>query len=522
MRKKINSIFLSLYRWYVPEGCLLIISAGLYFFNAFRYSYPVGYAGLYTLMSEQLGANAFQLPWTVPYYGPSTFPYAYPPAGFYLAALIIKIFNLPAFTYLRFVPPLLTLLFLVLDYILIKKITSSRIKAILGASLTATAGAVYEYHVQAAGMVRSLALVFAVASLILTWEALTSQYSRRSTYIRAALAGLTLGLVVLTHLSYALFSIIGILVFTLFTKNNSWRKRNFLSMIILGSGFLVSSLWWATILSRYGFSVLANPARSHGNFEVLHALEVVGIRSAPLLFVQKLIGITYNWTPIVLVGLIVGGLVYQVLRRKWNLLAWFILVFLIIGEPNRFLLIIGSIVAADFIVSVLDLVYDQDAKEDRINLFLYIVAVCILLSVPFYSAVKIVRSDSPTLSDSVLEMSSWVKNNTSIYAHYLLLDGNNDLDEWIPYLTRRTPVIGNWGGEWVGNLTSLADLSNKINACISDQSYPCLQSVILQKKLRVQLLISLTSRLSLNNQISAEPGWQIVFKNDQFIVFRNK
>jgi hypothetical protein len=522
MRLRINSVFLALYRWYVPEGCLLFISAGLYLYNAFRYSYPVGYAGLYTLMSEQLGANRFQLPWTVPYYGPGGFPFAYPPVGFYLAALVTKVLNLSALTYLRFAPPLLTLLFLMLDYILIKKITTSRIKAILGVSLTATASAVYEYQVQAAGMVRSLALVFAVASLIFTWETMSSHYSRRSRYVRACLAGLALGLTIQTHLSYALFSIIGILVFTLYIRNNSWRKQIFLATIILGIGLVFSSLWWATIISRYGFNVLANPARSHGNFEVLHALEVVGIRSAPLLFIQKLIGITYKWSPIILVGLIVGGLVYQVLKRKWFLLTWFILIFLIIGEPDRYLLIIGSIVAADLIFSILELVHNQDAEEDHVNLLLYIAAICILLSVPFYSAVKVVWSDSPSLSDSVLEMSKWVKNYTSLDAHYLLLDSNNDLDEWIPYLTQRAPITGNWGAEWVGNLVSLNDLSDKLNSCVSQQSNECLQELISQKTLPVSCLISLNNNFLLNQQIGADPSWLLAYNNDQFVVFIRK
>jgi hypothetical protein len=521
MQKKINSILLSLFRWYVPEGCLLVISAGLYLFNAFRYAYPVGYAGLYTLMSEQLGANGFQLPWTVPFYGPGSFPYAYPPAGFYLAALITKLFHISAFTYLRFVPPLLTLLFLVLDYILIKRITSSRIKAILGASFTATAGAVYEYHVQAAGMVRSLALVFAIASLILAWETLTTQYSRLSSFVRACLAGLALGLTVLTHLSYVLFTIIGILVFSLFISNYGWRKRFLLATIILGSGFVFSSLWWVTILSRYGFAVLTNPARSHSNFGVLIAIASAGIRM-PIVFVQKMLAVPNDWIPAILVGLIVIGLVLLIMKRKWILLVWFVLVFLIIGEAKRFLVIIGCIAAAEAVGALLEFIQIQDAKDSRTNYFLYATGISILLALSFYGGFRVIRSDAPTITNSLVEMASWIQINTDPNAHYLLLDSNNDLDEWIPYLTRRTPITGNWGAEWMGNLVSLTDLSDKLNICVSDQSYECLQELISQKVLPVSVLISLSNNSMLNQQIGTDSGWLLAFKNDQFVVFTRK
>lgn len=522
LQKTINQVFLALYQGYLPEIGLLLLSCGLYLYNAIRYALPTGYAGLYTLMSAQLAANSFKLPRSVPHYGPGGFPYAYPPAGFYLAAFIHQVFHIPWFTYLRFAPPLLTLLFVALDYILIHKITASRIKAILGTALTVTAEAVYEYQVQAAGMVRTLALVFATLALIFSWDALYAGRSMRSAYLRAALGGLALGLSVLTHLSYALFAILGILVLWLFAPQSNGRTRLALSAVIFGGGFLISAAWWGTVLARYGSTVLTNPARSHGNFEVVHALIVVGLRRMPFLFVQKLIGTTYTWTPTVLIGLIVGGLVYLILRRKWTLLVWFLLVFLIIGEPDRFLIIIGCIAAADLIGSILDLVSAQDSADNHTNFLIYVAAICILFAVPIYNAFKTVNSDSPTLTGSLIEAANWIKGNTPPDSTYLLLDNSNDLDEWVPFLADRTPLVGSWGGEWVGNLTSLNDLSSKLDTCLSDQSFACIQELIAQKNLQVTWLIALTNTPSLDIQISADPAWQTAFKNDQFIVFERK
>lgn len=522
LRKTINRILASTYRWYLPEVLLFLVSAGLYFFNAFRYALPTGYAGLYTLMSEQLGANAFRLPRTVPFYGPGGFPYAYPPAGFYLAAVFIDALKVPAFVYLRFAPPLLTLLFLALEYILVRQMTGSRLKALLAVSLTSVSGAIYAYHVQAAGMVRSLALAFAAGTLILTWMVLSRPRPERTTYAQAVLAGAALALTVLTHLSYALFAILGIAVFALLAGKCAWRWRLLLPGIILGSALVISAVWWGTILSRFGLVVLTNPARSHGNFEVLHSLAVVGWRSAPALFIQKLIGATFDWTPAVLVGLDLAGLAYLLLKRRWALPVLFLLVFLAVGEPDRFLLITGAIAAAELLGDVLTYVHAQDEKDQRPNFLVYTVAIVILLAYPYYGALKMVRSDQPTLSPSVIQMAAWIREHTSAEAKYLLLDESNDLDEWIPYLTRRTPLVGSWGGEWVGNLASLEYRSSQLDACLASQSDACIQDLIAREKLQVTLLVSPSGNAALNAQIGADQGWQVAYQNDQFAVFARR
>ncbi len=521
LRNTINKISLALFRVYVPEIGLLAASAALYLYNAIRYRFPTGYAGLYTLMTEQLAANSFRLPRTVPFYGPGGFPYAYPPAGFYLAALVTKIFDIASFTYLRFAPPLLTLFFLVLDYVLIQKMTGSRIKALAGASITACAGAVYEYHVQAAGMVRAPALVFAILALILSWDGLFSERPMPARYLRALLAGAALGLTVLSHLSYALFAVIGILVFFLFAAKTNWRSRALISATTFAAGILVSSIWWGTVLVRYGLTVLENPARSHGNFGVLGALVSAGLRS-PIVLVQRLLPVTNDWIPSILVGLIVIGLSYTLLRRKWILPVWFLLVFLFVGEAKRFLVIIGCIAAADAIGSLLEWIHAQDQAQNRVNYLAYTLGLSFILVFSFYGGFRVIRSDAPTLTPALIDMAAWFQNNSPSDTHYLLLDGYNDLDEWIPYLTRRIPIVGNWGGEWVGNLSSLDDLNNQVNACITEQSYACLQEVIRRKNLQVPWLISLSKNAALNEQIGADSAWQLAYKNDQFVIFESK
>jgi hypothetical protein len=518
LRTTVNKYLSALFHWYVPEMILFLVGAGLYLFNSIKYSMPTGYAGLYTLMTDLLRANAFKMPQVVPYYGPGGFPYAYPQAGFYLAALIESIFHLPGLTYLRFAPPVLTLVFLCLDYLLIRRITASRVKALLGVALTISMGAVYEYHVQAAGMVRALALVFATAALIFSWDTLFIPHSSRFPYLRALLAGVALGLTVLSHLSYALFAILSILVFLIFTPKITWLDKLKSSAMIFGVGFVVSSAWWATLLGRYGLRVLTNPSQSHGNFRMLKNLLLAGTR-IPNDFIQRLFTALNDWTPGILVGLFICGLLYIILRRKWIYIVWFLVIFLLVGEAKRFLIIIACIVSAELIGSVLEYVYQQDILEKRLNFFVYLVAGLTLVFFCIYGGYRIIRSDSPTLTPSLIEISTYVQDNTPLGSSYLMLDNNNDLDEWIPYFAQRAPIIGSWGAEWTGKSDDMVYLSADLDNCISSPSYTCLQKLVDRVGIQPACLISLANRSALNDQITLNTGWQVTFKNDQFVVF---
>ncbi len=520
-KKTAMKVLSASYRWYWPEGALFALSAGLYLYNPIRYVMPTGYAGLYTLMSELLVTNSFRLPQSVPFYGPGGFPYAYPPVGFYIAGIANYFLRIPLFTYLRFAPVLFTLLFLVLDYILIKKITCSRNKALIGAFLTACASAVYEYHVPAAGMVRSPALVFATLTLILCWEALSRQSLQRSTYVIAALSGVALGLTVMSHLSYALFAILGILVFAFAALTKGVGKAFITSGIIFGSGIVVSAPWWGTLIGRYGFQILVNPAQSHGNFGVFQALLASGVQ-LPVTLIKKILAIPNDWLPVVLAGLMVAGMIYLVLRRRWLLLAWFLLIFLIVGESKRYLVIVACMACGMMIGDLVDLVHEQEAKLKRGNVSMYAFSILLLFGFIFYGEFSVLQHDSPTLTKTLMDMSSWLKHNTAANASYLLLDASNDTDEWIPYLAQRTPITGQWGAEWTNNQARLEELTNKLTACINQQSFPCIKQVIEENNLATSCLVSVNSRTDLNAEITLDPAWHNVYQNDKYTIFEKR
>ncbi len=82
---------LSLWIKTVWLAVLFCISSVFLFYNAFRFSLPIAYAGMYTLMAEQIADGGFSLPMQVPYYGPGGIPFAYPPLALYVMAVFLKL-----------------------------------------------------------------------------------------------------------------------------------------------------------------------------------------------------------------------------------------------------------------------------------------------------------------------------------------------------------------------------------------------------------------------------------------------
>jgi len=98
----------------------------LLFQGAYNYIFPSGFAGLYVLMSELIVNNNFQIPQYIPYYGPGGIPFAYPPIGPYLLAVVSTLFHISIINYLRFVPPFIMLLSIIPIYYIAFEITHSR------------------------------------------------------------------------------------------------------------------------------------------------------------------------------------------------------------------------------------------------------------------------------------------------------------------------------------------------------------------------------------------------------------
>ena len=111
---------------HIPLLLTVLIAVPILFFQAFRYSFPLGYAGMFTLVAEEIAQAGFKLPMSIPHYGPGGIPLIYPPFAMYGFALADQL-GVSTWSYLRFAPAIFTLLALVAFYYFTADVVGSKV-----------------------------------------------------------------------------------------------------------------------------------------------------------------------------------------------------------------------------------------------------------------------------------------------------------------------------------------------------------------------------------------------------------
>ncbi|MFZ6026481.1 MAG: ArnT family glycosyltransferase [Chloroflexota bacterium] len=501
-----------------PEALLFGLCVVLYGYNAARFDLPLGYAGLYALMAEQVGAAHFAMPFQVPYYGPGGLPFAYPPLAAYLAAFLTQALNLPILAYARFAPVFFGLLALATLYVLALRLLQSRPKAWVGVLLAACFAPLYAAHLYAAGIMRGPAFVLMLVGLIFAWDALRAEaFSWR----KSLLAGAFLGLAGLSHLSYAVFFGVSALAFALadFSFTAGWRKLAALC-VMAAVGVLVAAPWWLVVLSRHGPAVFTSASQTHGTLGLV-ARANAGLVSFANLLSQHFFNFGKDWSPDILPGLVVLGLGLALARRKWLLPLWFMACFLFIGERDRFLGLVAVLLVADLLVDLTQ-AWPSRPSPDRRAAWLAWLPVLLVLAFCYRSALKLVAAERPVLSQPVVAAGAWLQGNTPQDAVFLFAGGSHDLAEWLPYLAQRTPAVGLWGAEWTGAYARQSALSVQLSDCAERQAFDgCVNRLIQDEELHPGYLIIPTGLEQLRVEIEAASDWQLAFENDALAVFAN-
>jgi hypothetical protein len=503
-------------RFRVGELLVLASAAVFYGFNAFRYAFPVGAAGLFSLMTETVAQNKFALPDRIPFYGPGGIPFAYPPLGPYLAAFFVSVLRVPLMGYLRFAPPVFGLLSLVALYFLAWRILGDRHKALVAAALVATMAIVYDYHATAWGMVRGPAFLFALAGLLSAWDALGG-VGRVGWKI--ALAGVCLGLTTLTHLSYTLFFGLSVAVFCLMISRERFRVRLARSAAIAAVGLAVAAPWLLTIVTRHGVGVFVQALSTHGGLGVFRAY-FQGWRFLPAIVRFTISSVGSGWDSVPLIGLFLAAVMDAWIRGKWLIPVWFVGVLFLIGEADRFLVVLACLLVAQMIVDLARRSMPAARGERASVLWHGVVPVTLILAFTYWSGFRVVRSFSPSIGQDTLALASWMRTSTPDDATFLVASDDDALIEWIPDLARRTPLLSPWGGEWIGTYGSQSELLGRVGACMGEPSFTCMANLMKSANLDPDYLIAPSSATASIQTLSADPSWQPVFENAGFDVFK--
>ena len=495
------------YRKYIPLLVALLLAAPIIFFQAFRYSFPLGYAGMFTMIAEKIVDSNFQLPASIPHYGPGGIPLVYPPLGMYVFALAIKL-GVPIWFYLRVIPAIFTLLCVVPLYYLTLELFESKIASTLAVVFVITAPAVYYTHVWSAGVVRGLALFFCLTGLFFYIRSLRD-FSWRNFF----LAGLSLGLLFITHWLYVLFAaLVGLACLIA-----EWKPSRLpIAFGILVLSLLVALPWLILILERHGASNILLAYSSHRNADFLLSLNEI---SAAVGFIRDNLGhVTDNWF---LTALALPGFILLIIRRKFHLPLAFIFI-LLMGEASFYTEILAGMMAGAFSAEIFRLtpglaMLKSNGVSGLLRLIpAMVVILCFILS--SINGLSQIAQYQPEIDGHALRVSSFVKQNTEPSATYLFIGRVNEA-EWFPYLLDRTPVFAMWGSEWKGTYARQLEILIALRECQLQKSWACMEAIQQEQSVSPTLLVGPNSRW-LVQQIKDTRAWNPIYTDELYVVWK--
>lgn len=494
------------YKDHLPLLISLLLAAPVLFFQAFRFSLPLGYAGMFTLMAELIAQSGFQLPESIPHYGPGGIPFVYPPLAAYLFAAAIKL-GLSTWAYLRLVPAIFTLLAFIPLYYLVKELLNSKIAGLVAVVLVAAAPAFYYTHIWSAGIVRGLAVGLCFGGLLFYVRAL-----KNFSWVSFWLSGLLLGLLLATHWMYVAFAALFGAAYLL----ANWKPQHIKTSIgILLTALLLAAPWLGLILSRHGLENILAASSSHRNVEFLVIFQ--DSRAAFAFLAENFRHITDNFF---LMLLALPGFVLLLMRRQFHLPLVMLMVMLM-GEASFYSVIVAGMLAGVSCDRVFQ--FFSDAKRENRPVWVsggLVLLAVLAIGLSTAGGISQIYRYEPEIDVYSLKMAQFVREETNPDFTYYYVGKINEA-EWFPYLLDRTPVIGIWGSEWKGTYATQLDTMIALRACQNDKSWACTQALLEQHNTSPDLLIGPGNRW-LELEIRDTRAWDLIYRDERYLVWERR
>ncbi len=420
---------------------LLLFTAMLFgivvrFYPAIANGFPLNDGGMFFTMVQDLKANRFALPYFTTY-NHADIPFAYPPFGFYIAALLSSLIpdsDLAIFLYL---PAVINSLSILVFYLFAKETLNSRTSASLATLIYALSPRAFVWQIMGGGITRAFGMLFL---LLMLWQAvLLFRNPRRRHLLLTILFGAG---AVTSHPQTALHAALGgFLLFLFFGLN----KRGVISALFTGIGVaLLSSAWWGTVLARHGVEPFISAGQTSQR-----TLEFYGIAlqlHSPL-----------NVPAIPYLILFYIGLALSIRSKNFLFITWTVVSYLV--DPrgaDGIALLPGSMLAGIGFIQLTAWIIRANEEQTQ-NLILRRGTLYILSGMFIWFLFTAVISDFQLVNTSLkaddLEAIKWVNGNIEEGKTFLLATGRefsmtDPLQEWFPTLTGQKSTTTLQGLEW--------------------------------------------------------------------------
>lgn len=428
---------------------VLLVGGAIRFVPVLGSGFPLNDGGLFAQMSRDLAAHGMTLPTFTTYNG-EQIPFAYPPLGLYLAAILGSLPGLSVVAVLQFAPATIATTSIFVVHLLACRLGGSAWFGVAAAGAFALMPRSYIWLVGGGGMTRALGLLLALLA-IHQGIGLVQSGARRQLILTALFGGLT----ALAHPHAAVFLAVSLGSIALLRSGRA---------VLPALGRLVTAALGAVvILAPWILAVLLN----HGAGPFLSAGGTGINMSAGLI---ALLGINFIDAPVVDVFTAAGvlGSVVMAARGKWVVPCW--LLATVVTDPRAgmtYATVPLAIAAAFFIkdglgrlVQVSDLATALNSTPIPRLLSKQPALVTVLAVILFVG----VRANARTAADPGVPLHgltedhvaamAWVKDNTAPDQRFAIVTAHRwELDyfsEWFPFLAQRESVATVQGSEWTG------------------------------------------------------------------------
>lgn len=242
----------------VALAAALVLGASIRAWHIFAEDFPLSDGGMFYAMVRDLQAAGYRLPVSTSY-NFLEIPYAYPPLGFYAAALLDDLTPLTLIDIFRFLPLVVTILTLAAFFLLARSMLKSRLAGLAAVVAFAVLPRSFVWLLMGGGLTRSFGFLFAILALY----QVHLLYTRRS-WRYAVSATVFSALTVLSHLGTAPFLAFSIVLFFL---THGRHRHGVLSSVAVALGTIVlTAPWWVTVMAHHGVEPFLAARATGGSF----------------------------------------------------------------------------------------------------------------------------------------------------------------------------------------------------------------------------------------------------------------
>jgi hypothetical protein len=426
--------------------------------------FPLNDGGMFYAMVRDLQASHYALP-SVTTYNSSQIPFAYPPLGIYVAALLDDATPVHLVPVFRFMPLIVNSVMLVAFFAFARRMLDSRPAVVTAVFVFGLLPATMQWMIMGGGVTRSFGFLFAV----LTIGQVHEMYAGNRLW-RVPVVTLLASLVVLSHIEMAWFTaFVSALMFGAYGRNRSGVVA---SATVASGTLLLTSPWWATVLHQHGTApFLASLHSGVAWSDPVYLLVRFDATVEPLFAVVAALGLL--------------GMFVCVARRQYLLPVWVIAAAVL--DPRAFPASASMPLALLSAISVHDVLLPLIARRSSLSLVSsaasaasplpaapkWLAGSAIALGICYLTLAALI--DSPALltglkSDERGAM-QWAAANTSAGSRFAVISGDgwsvDRTSEWFPTLSGRKSVATVQGSEWIagGGFSHQKDAFQTLQKC---------------------------------------------------------